>query len=82
VVLSIGINITSSSIGQKTPNNFVVSPHVPQLEILQDAYMLITHGGMNSTMEAIYYGVPMVIVPQLPEQAMAADRVADLDLRA
>ncbi len=80
VVMSIGTNIDPSSIGQKTPNNFVVSPHLPQLEILQNADMFITHGGMNSTMEAIYYGVPMVVVPQQPEQAMTAARVAELGL--
>ena len=79
VMLSIGTNIEPSSIGQ-TPNNFVVSPYLPQLEILQNADMFITHGGMNSTMEAIYYGVPMVVVPQQPEQAMTASRVAELGL--
>ena len=31
-------------------------------------------------MEAIYYGVPMVVVPQQPEQAMTAARVAELGL--
>ena len=35
---------------------------------------------MNSVMEAIYYGVPMVVVPQQPEQAMTAARVAELGL--
>ena len=79
VVLSIGTNIDPSSLGQM-PNNFVISPHLPQLEILQNADMFITHGGMNSTMEAIYYGVPMVVVPQQPEQAMTAARVAELGL--
>ncbi|MBV9454778.1 MAG: hypothetical protein JOZ19_11775 [Rubrobacter sp.] len=31
-------------------------------------------------MEAIYYGVPMVVVPQQPEQATTAARVAELGL--
>lgn len=79
VVLSIGTNIAPSSVG-KIPDNFLVSPHVPQLEILEHAEIFITHGGMNSTMEAIYYGVPMVVVPQQPEQAMTAARVAELGL--
>ncbi|MBV9453770.1 MAG: hypothetical protein JOZ19_06570 [Rubrobacter sp.] len=79
VVLSIGTNVNPSSIG-RAPDNFVVGPHLPQLEILEKVDMFITHGGMNSTMEAIYYGVPMVVVPQQPEQAMTAARVAELGL--
>ncbi len=35
---------------------------------------------MNSTMESLFYGVPMVTVPHLPEQAMTARRVADMGL--
>ena len=35
---------------------------------------------MNSTMESLYYGVPMVVIPQMPEQAMTARRVDELGL--
>ena len=31
-------------------------------------------------MEALYYGVPMLALPQMPEQAVNADRVAALGL--
>jgi MGT family glycosyltransferase len=79
VVLSFGAKANLSTMG-KVPGNFFVSPYLPQLEILQHANAFVTHGGMNSTMEAIYYGVPMVVVPQQPEQAMTASRVAELSL--
>ena len=64
----------------RIPDNFLVRPHVPQLEVLEHTSVFVTHGGMNSVMEAIYYGVPMVVVPQQPEQAMTAARVAELGL--
>jgi len=53
---------------------------VPQLDILQRATAFVSHGGMNSTMESLYYSVPMVVIPQMPEQAMTARRVDELGL--
>jgi MGT family glycosyltransferase len=35
---------------------------------------------MNSTMESLYYGVPMVAIPQMVEQAMTAQRIAEMGL--
>jgi MGT family glycosyltransferase len=79
VVLSVGARTESSTLA-RIPANFLVRPHVPQLEVLEHTDVFVTHGGMNSVMEAIYYGVPMVVVPQQPEQAMTAARVAELGL--
>lgn len=62
------------------PNNFIVRSYVPQLEVLQRADVFISHGGMNSTMEALWFGVPLVVVPQMIEQAQTAARVAELGL--
>jgi MGT family glycosyltransferase len=57
-----------------------VAPWFPQLAVLREASAFLTHSGMNSTMEALYYGVPMLTFPQMPEQAVNADRVAVLGL--
>jgi len=62
------------------PENVLVRPRVPQLELLQRAGAFITHGGMNSTLEALWFGVPMVAVPQEPEQEVTARRLAELGL--
>jgi MGT family glycosyltransferase len=62
------------------PANFLLAPYVPQLEVLQRASVFVTHGGMNSTMESLYYGVPMVLVPQQIEQEKTAQRSAELGL--
>ena len=58
------------------PPNFVVKSHVPQLDILQQAVLFITHTGMNGLHEGLYYGVPMVFVPQQMEQLINA-RIAE-----
>ena len=58
------------------PPNFVVKSHVPQLDILQRADVFITHAGMNGVQEGLYYGVPMVFVPQQMEQLINA-RIAE-----
>ena len=60
------------------PDNVLVRPRVPQLDVLERADVFVTHGGMNSTMEALYYGVPLVVVPQMADQYMIADRVETL----
>ncbi len=79
VVLSRGKNVDSAAL-DPIPANFLVEQYVPQLDILQLATAFVSHGGMNSTMESLYYGVPIVAIPQMPEQAMTARRVEELGL--
>lgn len=81
VVLSYGKGLDEAVLGQ-APANFLLAPHVPQLEILQRASVFVTHGGMNSTMESLYYGVPLVAIPQMIEQEMTARRIVTLGLGA
>jgi hypothetical protein len=59
------------------PANFVVRQYAPQLAILQRAQAFITHGGMNSVHEGLYYGVPEIVVPHQLEQALNGKRVAE-----
>lgn len=79
VVLAHGKHLDVATLGT-VPPNFLLSPYVPQLEVLQRASIFITHGGMNSTMESLYYGVPMVVLPQMLEQELTARRIAELSL--
>jgi len=79
VVLSIGRYVDPTALGP-IPDNFLISSYVPQLEILPRTRVFVTHGGMNSTMESLYYGVPMVVIPQMTEQAVTAQRVAEMGL--
>jgi MGT family glycosyltransferase len=81
VVLTVGKSTDTTQLGP-IPDNFLLSPYVPQLDILPRTQVFVTHGGMNSVMESMYYGVPMVVIPQQPEQQMNGQRIVDLGLGA
>ena len=75
VVLVTGKGIGPELLGD-IPSNVIVRPSVPQLEVLKRAHVFITHGGMNSTLEGLWHGVPLVVFPQVREQAVTARQVA------
>ena len=77
VVLSTGEHVSRESLGA-VPPNFIVQPHVPQLAVLLRARAFVTHGGMNSVNESLAHGVPMVVVPQMGEQAIVGRQVEHL----
>lgn len=79
VVMATGDHVDPAELGE-LPENFEVSRHVPQLDVLSHADLFITHGGMNSVMESLYHAVPMVVLPQMSEQRANALRVQELGL--
>jgi len=79
VVVATGEWVDPEALGP-VPDNVVLQPWVPQLEMLEKADVFVSHGGMNSTMEALASAVPLVVVPQQSEQRVTADRVRELGL--
>src|SRR3989442_8875280 len=77
LVLSVGNAVDIAALGPLRPNVFV-RRFVPQLALLQRAALFVTHGGMNSVNEALYYGVPLLVYPQVHDQLIVARRVAEL----
>jgi MGT family glycosyltransferase len=74
-VLAAGRRIDSAALGP-IPANFTVRPAVPQLQVLERAELFITHGGINSMHEGLYYGVPLILIPQQFEQLLNARAAA------
>jgi MGT family glycosyltransferase len=58
----------------------LVRPRLPQLRILAQADVFVTHAGINSVLEAINFRVPMILLPRTPEQHFVADQVVRLGL--
>ncbi|NHM33921.1 macrolide family glycosyltransferase [Neobacillus terrae] len=77
VVMSIGEKAQISDLGE-IPKNFNVKHYVPQTEVLKYTKLFITHGGMNSTHEGLYYGVPLIVIPQSADQPMIAGQVTNI----
>lgn len=78
VIISVGNTIHIKDFG-KIPHNITVKPSVNQMEVLQQADAFITHCGMNSVNEALYYEVPLVLYPQTLEQRGVGNRVKELN---
>jgi len=78
VILSVG-NFDISRL-KHIPENFVIRNRVPQIAVLKQADLFITHGGMNSVSEAMVHGVPMVVIPFVSDQPVNARQVEKMGL--
>ena len=58
------------------PIGDLIDEYAPQLELLEKATLMITHAGMNTTMECVKNGVPMVAIPVANDQPGVAARIA------
>lgn len=77
VVMSVGKRADLSSFGD-VPDNVEIHEFVDQVSVLGEADAFISHCGMNSASESLYYGVPLVLFPQTQEQSGVANRVEEL----
>ena len=75
VVLSVGKNINPENLGP-IPSNAIVVRSAPQIELLKRAALCITHAGLNTVLESLAQGVPMVAIPIAYDQPGTAARIA------
>ena len=77
VIMSVGNLINIEDLGS-IPDNITISRFVDQIAVLSQADVFLTHCGMNSVNESLYYKVPLVMFPQTSEQDGVATRVEQL----
>ena len=76
LMLSLGSQLTREQLGP-VPDDTIVVPSAPQLEVLKKAAVCITHAGLNPVLESLAQGVPQVAIPIAFDQPGVAARIAD-----
>ncbi|MEE1055633.1 MAG: macrolide family glycosyltransferase [Acutalibacteraceae bacterium] len=77
VIMSVGNLVSIKDFGE-LPKNISIFSYVDQIAVLQQADVFVSHCGMNSVNESIYFGVPLIMLPQTSEQGGVAERVHQL----
>ena len=75
VIISMGTNPEHYD---RLPDNIQIYETVDQMAVLSIADAFITHCGMNSVSEGLYFKVPLVLFPQTQEQDAVAKRTEEL----
>jgi MGT family glycosyltransferase len=57
------------------PDNFLVRPWVPQLELLSRVDAVVCHAGHNTVCESLAHGLPLVVLPIRDDQPVVAAQV-------
>lgn len=74
LVITHGGGMTSEAV-QELPGSPLVVEYAPQLEVLSKASLTITHGGLNTVLDSLSHGVPLVAIPITFEQPGTAARI-------
>ena len=77
VIMSVGNLVSIGEFGE-LPENISIYPYVDQIAVLEKADVFVSHCGMNSVSESLFFEVPLVMLPQTSEQKGVAERVNQL----
>lgn len=71
-------SLRADSLSEEIYADITVYREVDQIGVLKKADVFLSHCGMNSVNESLYFGVPLVLLPQTSEQRGVARRAAEL----
>jgi len=57
------------------PGNPLIVHYAPQIEVLRRASLVVTHAGLNTTLEALAQGIPLIAIPVVHDQPGVARRI-------
>ncbi len=75
LVLSIGPVLNPQQV-KSLPAKAIVVNRAPQIGLLKRSVLCITHAGLNTTLESLTQGVPLVAIPVTNDQPGVAARIA------
>jgi MGT family glycosyltransferase len=75
-VLAVGGQVDPKQLGA-APANVTVVSYAPQIEVLKRSSLCITHAGLNTVLESLSNGVPMLALPITNDQPGVAARIAN-----
>ncbi len=73
--LVVALGHRAARLDASIPANATVVPFAPQLALIDRASLVITHAGLNTALEALSRGVPMVAIPITADQPGVAARI-------
>lgn len=71
------IMVAPEEIAKDAPDNFIIQPRVPQLELLHHVDLVVSHAGHNTVCETLGCGKPMVLAPIRDDQPIVARQVVN-----
>ncbi|MDJ0378173.1 glycosyltransferase [Cryobacterium sp. PH31-L1] len=77
VRVALAVGATDPTVLGPVPDSWLVRGFLPQVRLLQDAALAVTHGGNNSVTEAMREGVPLVVLPFSTDQFAGATALDD-----
>lgn len=76
LILSLGgAGRDASRLAEKCHGDPIIVPEAPQPQLIHRADLVITHGGLNTVLESLKQGVPMVAIPIANDQPGVARRM-------
>ena len=79
LICSIGSMLKPEDLGE-IPANVSLYAFLPQLKVLQNIDAFVSHAGIGSIMEATWFGVPTLDIPQMGDQFDTAKKVQELGI--
>jgi zeaxanthin glucosyltransferase len=61
-VLALGGNLAPEALGP-LPGDRIIARYAPQLDLLRKSALTVFHGVLNTALESLSYGVPMIAIP-------------------
>ena len=75
LVMTTGRGLAPKNLGELSGRPIIVA-YAPQVELIHKSALVITHAGLNTVLDALSVGVPIVAIPITNEQPGIAARIA------